>query len=134
MDDRVIQSRAKTSEWNEYVISWLSHSTYVNLIPLTCLKENENEIESVPSEEENEEMNEKHEDDHEVDFEEIEDEIQKIPKLNLNRLMSARSTCSVKRTQFKLAPSHLIGRSHNDFWLVDYWTGWKPNIFKIYQE
>ena len=46
-------------------------------------------------------MNEKHEDDHEVDFEEIEDEIQKIPKLNLNRLMSARSTCSVKRTQFK---------------------------------
>ena len=79
------------------------------------MKENEDEIESVPSEEENEEMNEKHEDDHEVDFEEIEDEIQKIPKLNLNRLMSARSTCSVKRTQFKLEPSHLIGRNHNDF-------------------
>ena len=81
---------------------------FKNLIPLTCLQENENEIESVPSEEENEEMNEKHEDDHEVDFEEIEDEIQKIPKLNLNRLMSARSTCSVKRTQFKFRakPSH----------------------------
>ena len=60
-------------------------------------------------------MNEKHEDDHEVDFEEIEDEIQKIPKLNLNRLMSARSTCSVKRTQFKLEPNHLIGRNHNYF-------------------
>ena len=100
------------------------------------IKENEDEIESVPSEEENEEMNEKKEDDHEVDFEEVDEEIQKIPKLNLNRLMSARSTCSVKRTQLKNFEnsSHLIGRNYNDFWLADSWAGLKPNIFKIYQE
>merc|ERR1711911_338045 len=69
-------------------------------------QENEDEIESVPSE-----------DEHEVDFEEIEDEIQKIPKLNLNRLMSARSTCSVKsRISLKSIKSSIGSRNEGEHW------------------
>lgn len=80
-------------------------------------QENEDEIESVPSEEENEEMNEKKEDDHEVDFEEVDEEIQKIPKLNLNRLMSARSTCSVKsRISLKSIKSSIGSRNEGEHW------------------
>merc|ERR1719187_3170556 len=61
-------------------------------------QENEDEIESVPSEEENEEMNE-------------------IPKLNLNRLMSARSTCSVKsRISLKSIKSSIGSRNEGEHW------------------
>jgi len=89
-------------------------------------QENEEEIESVPSEEENEEMNEEKveeeaEDDdeevEEVDFEEFDEEIQKIPKLNLNRLMSARSTCSVKsRISLKSIKSSIGSRNEGEHW------------------
>lgn len=68
-----------------------------------------------------------HEEDYEVEFEEVDEEIQKIPKLNLNRLMSARSTCSVKRKWFE---SSIV----DDSWMIDSWTRSKPNIFKINQE
>merc|ERR1719403_790674 len=74
-------------------------------------------VEKQENEDENEEMNEKHEDDHEVDFEEIEDEIQKIPKLNLNRLMSARSTGSVKsRISSKTIKSSIGSRNEGEHW------------------
>lgn len=82
-------------------------------------QENEGEIESVPSEDENEEMNEKkaEEGDHEVEFEQVDEEIQKIPKLNLNRLMSARSTCSVKsRISLKSIKSSIGSRSEGEHW------------------
>ena len=53
-----------------------------------------------------------HEEDYEVEFEEVDEEIQKIPKLNLNRLMSARSTCSVKsRISLKSIKSSIGSRN-----------------------